>query len=252
MEIITKNRTSLLGYKLDNLTENETVDVIEKFVNEKIPHQHVVLNAAKIVNCYNDEKLKQIINDCDLINVDGQAVVWAARFLGIPLKERVAGVDLMVRLIAESEKKGWRVYFLGAKENVLQMMVEKLKIEYPNLFIAGFRNGYFKKDEEEIIASHIKESKTDLLFVGISSPKKEEFLGEYLGMMNVPFAMGVGGSFDVVAGITKRAPIWMQKAGMEWFYRIYQEPGRMWKRYAKTNPLFVYMVLKEKIRMVLN
>lgn len=172
-------------------------------------------------------------------------IVWASKLLGNPLPCRVAGVDLFQNLVNLCAKKGCRPFFFGAREQVVEKVVEEFKARHPQLDVAGFRNGYYSEDEEPGIAEMIRESRTDMLFVGFSSPMKEKFLNRWINVMQVPFCMGVGGSFDIIAGRTKRAPVWMQNNGLEWCYRIYQEPRRLWKRYAKTNPLFVWMVLAE-------
>ena len=132
---------------------------------------------------------------------------------------------------------------------MVEKVGEEFKQRYPQLDVAGYRNGYYTEEEEHGIADTIRDSKADMLFVGLSSPKKEKFLNRWMSMMQVPFCMGVGDSFDIIAGRTNRAPAWMQKSGLEWCYRIYQKPRRMWKRYAKTNPVFVWMVVKEYIKI---
>ncbi|MGM1032025.1 MAG: WecB/TagA/CpsF family glycosyltransferase [Bacillota bacterium] len=240
------NRIEFLGSEIDVLGINQSLKVIEDIIREKRKVQHVVLNASKVVSLQNDQRLQKVINSCGMINADGQAIVWASRFLGKPLPERVAGIDLMYKLVELSAAKGYSIYFLGAKEDVVKSTVENFKLNYPTLRVAGFRNGYWKKSEEKSVIQLIKKSKADILFVAISSPKKEYFLGEYMEELEIPFCMGVGGSFDVVAGLTKRAPLWMQKAGLEWFYRLIQEPKRMWKRYLIGNFKFILLVLKER------
>jgi N-acetylglucosaminyldiphosphoundecaprenol N-acetyl-beta-D-mannosaminyltransferase len=131
---------------------------------------------------------------------------------------------------------------------VVEKVVEEFRQRHPQLNVAGYRNGYYAEEEEHVIAEMILDNKADMLFVGFSSPKKEMFLDRWMPVMQVPFCMGVGGGFDIIAGRTKRAPVWMQKSGLEWCYRIYQEPRRMWKRYAKTNPIFIGMVVKEYVK----
>ncbi|WP_343486908.1 WecB/TagA/CpsF family glycosyltransferase [Allomuricauda sp. d1] len=195
-----------------------------------------------------DLVLRESVNSADLINADGQAVVWASKFLGQPLKERVAGIDLMQRLVCLASREKYKIFFLGAKEEIVTKVVETYSQKYSQDIIAGFRNGYFDKNEEEKVAEEIQNSGANILFVAISSPKKEKFLyynKEKLSKIN--FVMGVGGSFDVVAGIVKRAPIWMQKTGFEWLYRLMQEPRRMWKRYLIGNSKFIFLVLKERL-----
>ncbi|WP_293297950.1 WecB/TagA/CpsF family glycosyltransferase [Allomuricauda sp.] len=211
---------------------------------------HVVVNAGKIVAMQKDLQLRQSVNESDLINADGQAVVWASKVLGKPLKERVAGIDLMVNLVELAHKKKHKIFFFGAKEEVVKKVVDRYSNEYSSEIIAGYRNGYFKKEEEQSIAKEIGESGAHILFVAISSPTKENFLYENRTLLRkVNFIMGVGGSFDVVAGKVKRAPIWMQNAGLEWFYRFMQEPKRMWKRYLIGNSKFIFLVLKERFKI---
>ena len=244
-------KVNILGCLVDNLTMEETLSRIEEFINDGSPHQHVVVNVDKIVKANRDPALRDIINGCDLINPDGMPVVWASRLLNKPLKERVAGIDLFLKLVERSANKGWRVFFLGARENIVTKVVNIFKGRYPSLKLSGYRNGYWQTEHEGFVVEEIKKAKPDILFVAISSPKKEKFLNKWMPTMEVPFCMGVGGSFDIVSGRTKRAPVWMQQYGMEWFYRILQEPGRMWKRYATTNPVFIWMVFTEYIKLKL-
>ncbi|MGG3671393.1 glycosyltransferase [Bacillus cereus] len=239
-------RINMMNFNVDNLSMQETLLKIEEIIKERQPTQHVVVNASKAVMIQKDEKLRSIINECPLINADGQSIVWASKFLGKPLAERVAGIDLMEEIIQLSAKKGYSIYFFGAKEEVVKEVVKLYEYKYPTLKVAGYRNGYFKEEDNEKIVSDIKNSNADILFVAFSSPKKEYWLKSFCNEMNIPFQMGVGGSFDVVAGITKRAPRWMQKVGMEWFYRFMQEPKRMWKRYLIGNLKFVSYVVREK------
>ena len=247
-----EKRLKLMGCPIDRLDMEQTIFEAEKYIKNKALCQHVVVNVAKLVAMQKDEGLKRIISNCDIINADGMPLVWASKILGNPLPCRVAGVDLFQELVAICEAKGYRPYFFGAKQWVTEKMVETFVEKYPNLEVAGFRNGYYDRSEEPEIAENIRNSHADILFVGFSSPMKENFLNNWMQKMQVPFCMGVGGSFDIIAGKTKRAPLWMQNIGMEWFFRIMQEPRRMWKRYAKTNPVFVWMVLKELIRRDIN
>ncbi len=241
-------RVHFLKTAVDNLTLSETLEVISEAISNRTQIHHVVINAAKIVSMQKDLVLRESVNSADLINADGQAVVWASKFLGQPLKERVAGIDLMQRLVCLASREKYKIFFLGAKEEIVTKVVETYSQKYSQDIIAGFRNGYFDKNEEEKVAEEIQNSGANILFVAISSPKKEKFLyynKEKLSKIN--FVMGVGGSFDVVAGIVKRAPIWMQKTGFEWLYRLMQEPRRMWKRYLIGNSKFIFLVLKERL-----
>lgn len=239
-----RDRIDVLGCPIDCLDMRGTIARIEEYIKERRICQHVVVNAAKFVEMRRDARLRDIIAGCDIINADGMPVVWASKILGTPLPERVAGVDLFQELIGVCARKGYRPFFFGARQGVVEKVVEEFRTRHPGLDAAGFRNGYYKPEDEEGIAALIRDSRADMLFVGFSSPQKEKFLNQWMPIMQVPFCMGVGGSFDIVAGRTKRAPVWMQNAGLEWFYRLIQEPRRMWRRYATTNPVFVWMVLR--------
>ena len=243
-----RKRITIMNSPVDVLTMEETLHLIDDSIRDKKPIQHIVVNAAKLVNMQSDEELYESVVSSDIINADGMAVVWASGMLGEALPERVSGVDLMQELVILAAEKNYKIFFFGGKEEVVTEVVRKYTSVFGKEVIAGYRNGYFQKEEEGVIADQIAESKADILFVAISSPTKEIFLNTYKDQLKVPFIMGVGGSFDVVAGKVKRAPIWMQNAGLEWFYRILQEPRRMWKRYLVTNTLFIYYIIKEKLR----
>jgi len=241
----TRNRIEIMGCQVDNLTMEETLQTVEGFIRTGLPHQHVVVNVDKLVKADRDPELRRIINECALINVDGMPVVWAARLLGKPLKERVAGVDLFAALMQRAAEKGWRVYLLGAREEVVAGVKQVYEGKYPGFKVAGYRNGYWKPEEEAGVVAQITAAKADLLFVAISSPMKEHFLGRYQADMKIPFAMGVGGTFDVMVGKVKRAPTWMQNAGLEWFFRFLQEPRRMFRRYFIEDMAFFGLLLAE-------
>ena len=241
-------RITMMGCQMDNLTMDETLTCIEGFIASGRAHQHVVVNVDKLVKASRDADLRRIINECALINVDGMPVVWAARLLGKPLKERVTGVDLFEALMQRAAGKGWRVFLLGAREEVVSSVKLRYEQKYRGLTVVGYRNGYWKPEEEDAVVRQIADARADLLFVALSSPKKEQFLGQYQEQMKIPFAMGVGGTFDVAVGLVKRAPLWMQKSGLEWFYRFLQEPRRMFKRYFIDDMAFVWLFLKEAVR----
>ncbi len=238
-------RIELLGCPMDVANMSETVDVIDNAIESGRFTQHVVVNVAKLVNMRTDHALDSSVRSCDIINIDGMGVVLGARILGYKVPERVAGVDLFHELLARSTTKGYSVYFLGAKESVVEETARRISNQYPGLKIAGYHHGYFW-DNEAAMVDQIKKSGAQLLFVAITSPKKENFIHRWKGQLGVTFVMGVGGTFDVVAGKVNRAPLWMQKYGLEWLYRVIQEPKRMWKRYLVTNSKFAYLLFKEK------
>jgi len=232
---------------LDSLTMEQTNTVIKQKVIAGEFTQHCVVNVAKLVNMQTDEELKRSVESCDIINIDGMGVVWGARLCGHHVPERVAGVDLFHSLLTMSAQEQFPVFLLGATEEVVAETAKRVKQQNPTLNIAGYHHGYFWDDEEAVV-SKIKESGAKLLFVAITSPKKENFINKWQDKLGVNFVMGVGGTFDVVAGKVKRAPKWMQNAGLEWLYRVIQEPRRMWKRYLITNTKFVWLLLKEKLK----
>ena len=230
---------------LDLLTMDESVAACATLVDAREPAHHVVLNAGKVVLASKDERLRSIIAGADLVNADGQSIVWAGRFLGHRVPERVTGIDLMHRLLAEAVARQWPVYFLGARAEVLAAAVERLTSANPGLIVAGTHDGYF--DDAGEIAAAVRESGARILFVAMPSPAKEYLIADHIADFGPLLAVGVGGSLDVVAGKVARAPRWMQQTGLEWLYRFLQEPRRMWRRYLVGNTLFVWLTLREKI-----
>jgi len=238
-----ENRERMFGIPFHAWSMDQTVQTICDRIEARVFTQHVVINVAKVVNSQKDDELRASIEACDIINVDGMGVVWGCKMLGYAVDERVAGVDLFLNLIGMSEEKGFPVFLLGAKDEVVKKTADKLMAKHPNLNIAGYHHGYFWDNEDEVV-KQIKDSGAKLLFVAITSPKKENFINKWRNELGIDFVMGVGGTFDVVAGKVKRAPLWMQKYGLEWFYRVLQEPGRMWKRYFVTNSIFLWMLVR--------
>lgn len=240
-------RIELLGCPMDVASMGETVQVIDDSIASNHFTQHVVVNVAKIVNMQTDAQLDASVRECDIINIDGMGVVLGARLLGHDVPERVAGVDLFHELLAMSARQGYSVYLLGAQDAVVAETARRVQLLYPGLKLAGYHHGYFWDDEQAMV-DKVRESGAQLLFVAITSPKKENFINKWRDQLGVTFVMGVGGTFDVVAGKVKRAPLWMQKYGLEWLYRVIQEPRRMWKRYLVTNSKFAWMLLKAKLK----
>jgi N-acetylglucosaminyldiphosphoundecaprenol N-acetyl-beta-D-mannosaminyltransferase len=203
------------------------------------------MNVAKVVSVAFDPAMRSALLDCDITLADGQGVVWASRLLMRPLPERVTGIDLFTELMGEADRLGLKVYFLGAKQDVLDRMMEKVAIRWPGAKVVGARNGYFTDAEAVGIAAQIQAAEPDLLFAGMTSPKKELFLQRF-GPTAVPgVCHGVGGSFDVLAGVVRRAPETWQRLGLEWLFRFLQEPRRLWKRYLTTNSRFAALLARE-------
>lgn len=237
------HRINFLGCPLDVASMDETVDVIEQHVSKRNFIQHVVVNVAKLVTMRKDPFLDESVKSSDIINIDGMGVVIGARLLGHDIPERVAGVDLFHNLLAMSARNKFPVFLLGATEEVVTKTRETIESSYPDLIVAGSQHGYFWDYEEQVV-ENIADSGARLLFVAITSPKKENFINKWKNQLGVDFVMGVGGTFDVVAGKVERAPKWMQSSGLEWLYRLLQEPGRMWKRYLITNVQFAILLLR--------
>jgi N-acetylglucosaminyldiphosphoundecaprenol N-acetyl-beta-D-mannosaminyltransferase len=238
-------RAEVLGCAIDRVDMDEAARRCDRFVRTRAGAQHMAINAAKIVAMRHDESLHRLVDRCELITADGQAVVWASRLLGDPLPARVAGIDLMLELLALAEQRGYRVYVLGARPDVLAQAIARLRERHPRLVIAGWHHGYFKLAEERSVAAAIRAARPDLLFVAMSTPRKEYFLGRWGRAIDVPFSMGVGGAIDVVAGVTRRAPDVVQRLGLEWAFRLSQEPRRLFRRYLVTNIEFLRLTARE-------
>jgi N-acetylglucosaminyldiphosphoundecaprenol N-acetyl-beta-D-mannosaminyltransferase len=243
-----RDRITLMGCPIDALTMRETITRCDELIRSGGPSQQVSINAAKIVALGADERLRDIVVNCDLINADGQSIVWASRLLGCPLPARVAGIDLMYELLALAQTNAYRVYVLGARPEVLERAVDRLHSIYPGLNLCGWHHGYFADEQSLSVVDSIAHANPDILFVAMSSPHKEYWLSEHGARLRVPLVLGVGGSIDIVAGVTRRAPRWMQRAGLEWFYRFAQEPRRLAKRYCVTNAKFLAMLATELLR----
>lgn len=242
-------KVNLFNTPIDALSLKDTVQLVDNAIQNQQQLHHIAVNVAKIVHMQTDKQLYESVVSANVINADGLPLVWVSKWFGNPIPERVTGVDLMQSLVKLASEKGYKIFFFGAKEDVVSKVVQIYSEQYSQKIIAGYRNGYFREEEETLIAKQIADSGANILFVAITSPKKENFLFRQKEVLKkVNFVMGVGGSFDVVAGVVKRAPLWMQRAGLEWFYRIIQEPGRMWKRYLVTNTLFIYYLILELLK----
>lgn len=237
----------VFGLRLEPLTHDQVIERCRAALASRSRMLIGVVNAAKVVHLRRDSLLRESLLECDIIVADGQSVVWASRLVNQPLPERVAGCDLFESLLAVAHRDGRSVFLLGATPEVLRMLEARIEERFPGLRIAGSRDGYFRDTESTDVAAQIRDSRADMLFLGITSPKKEIFLGTYGDSLGVPIMHGVGGSFDVLAGVTKRAPERWQRMGLEWVYRTLQEPRRMWKRYLTTNTQFMVLLGREMV-----
>ncbi len=238
----------LFDVRIDALRMGQVIDAVESAIDSRRRLHIGVVNAAKLVKMRRDEGLRRAVLGADMILADGMSVVWASRLFQAPLPERVTGIDLMTGILALCHARQFRVYCLGATDDVLAGVRTAIHRDYPHVQIAGMRNGYYTAAEEADVARDIAASHADVLFVGMTSPRKELFLADWCNDLNVPVCHGVGGAFDVVSGKVRRAPRVLQRAGMEWAYRVAQEPRRLAGRYLDTNGAFIGMLANEKLQ----
>lgn len=232
-------RIRLLGAPVDLLDRQRLLQRIERALANGERLRVEGLNVAKLVDARRDATLLRALEDAEVVHVDGAGISLALRCLRQPRLTRIAGIDLMQALCAEAARSGRPIYLLGARAHVLDATVARLQASYPGLRVAGSRDGYFGERELPEVVAQIRASGAELLFIGISSPKKERFLHDHWHELGVTVGMGVGGSFDVLAGHLRRAPRLMQRCGMEWLFRLLQEPRRLFGRYLRTNLVFL-------------
>lgn len=243
-----KMRSTFIDAPMDVLTREETVAYALDAIDHHDKVTHCALNVAKLVKMRSNAALHADVCAADIVGIDGMGIVWGARLAGIKVPERVSGIDLMQALLAQCAARGYRPYFLGATAEVVQRAADAARRLYPALEFAGLHDGYFAATDEAGIVAAINASGADCLFVGMPTPRKERFLAAHRSAIDAPFVMGVGGSFDVIAGKVARAPGWAQRAGLEWAFRVAQEPRRMIGRYLSTNTLFLGLMLRELAR----
>lgn len=236
-------KVDLLGVKIDALHMEEVVQRVAEYIQSGLPHWIITINPEFLYEAQTDQALRALAGRADLVTPDGVGVVWACRMAGNPVLERVTGVDLMVRLLEQAAGKGWRVFLLGAAPGVAEEAANKLCLRYPGLQIAGFHHGYFEERETAAVIAAVKKTNPDLLFVALGAPKQEWWIDKNLPATGAFVAVGVGGSFDVVAEKVRRAPKWIQTLRLEWLFRLFKDPAR-WRRQAVL-PLFVWLVLKK-------
>ena len=237
----------ILGIKVHNYSFKESYEVICKGLEEGIKVFHVGINAASIELAKKNNDYIRMVNSANLVNPDGISMLWASSFLGKPLKERIPATDLMSQVVTHCAKDGIGIYLFGAEEEIVTKVRDKFNALSSNPVVVGYRNGYFSEDQIDVIVKDIADSNAKLLLIALPSPMKEEFVYKNFDKMaKLSVAMCVGGAFDVMAAKVNRAPKWVQKIGFEWFYRMMQEPKRLWKRYLVGNTKFIFWVICEK------
>jgi N-acetylglucosaminyldiphosphoundecaprenol N-acetyl-beta-D-mannosaminyltransferase len=240
-------RRPMFGLQIDAMRMQDLVALAESAILARRRLLIGVVNAAKIVHLRSDAVLRESLLECDVLVADGQSVVWAGRALGEPLPERIAGIDLFEELLALADREQRSVFLLGARPEVLHAVEQAIATRWPRARVAGARDGYFDDADSGLVAAEIASSGADMLFIAMPSPRKETFLATHGPRLGVPVLHGVGGSFDVLGGLTRRAPERWQRWGLEWLHRVLQEPGRLWQRYLTTNTAFLVLLLRERI-----
>jgi N-acetylglucosaminyldiphosphoundecaprenol N-acetyl-beta-D-mannosaminyltransferase len=244
-------RIDFMGMRFDDVTMAETLERIHGFVQSGSPHRLFSVNVAAYVAARKDPALHRFYSSCDLLTVDGMGVYYAGRLLRLPFREAVAASYLMFELLSVAKDKKYKIFLLGSKPDIVVRAAVNLKNLYPGVTLAGCAHGYFSNADESEIVATIAASGADLLFIGMSSPFKENFVERHFERLNVPVQIGVGGSIDVLAGITKLPPRWVRNAGLEWVNRLLQEPRRLAKRYLFSNAVFGFLILKHLIWQLL-
>jgi len=234
-------KAEILGVQIDVMTVAESLAFICNAVQSGRRIRVVTANPELLLRVQRDGYMRRIIDQADLVVPDGAGVVWAGRYLGSMMKERVTGIDLSVRLLAEAQKQGWRVFFLGGKPGVAEKAAQRQRRTYPGLLLAT-HHGYFALEEEEAVIERIRRFKPHLLLVGFGVPYQEYWLARFPDLAAV--SMGVGGTFDVLSGDLRRAPKWIQNICLEWLYRLVQEPKRLHRQ--KHLPRYIVEVFKQK------
>jgi N-acetylglucosaminyldiphosphoundecaprenol N-acetyl-beta-D-mannosaminyltransferase len=240
-------RHNILGVRINAINMAQALDIIGGWLDQREPHYVCVTPAHVIMDCCWNPSLKGVINGSGLTTPDGMSIVWLLRLNGYRHVQRVYGSDLMLGVCRISEGRGWRHFFYGGVPGVADTLVDRLVARFPRLQIAGTYTPPFRPptdEEEDSILKLIQESRADVLWIGISSPRQEQWMADHIGKLDIPVLVGVGAAFDFLSGRKKQAPLWMQRSGLEWLFRLASEPQRLWKRYAQY-PLFALLVLMQ-------
>jgi N-acetylglucosaminyldiphosphoundecaprenol N-acetyl-beta-D-mannosaminyltransferase len=242
-------RELLLQCPFDPVTMQSAVrECIDWCLGPRAPRTVITANAAILCMMRHDPELREACLRGDLVVADGMSVVWTSRMAGVPFPERVPGVEMMARLLEAASDHGLSVYFVGGRREVVAELARRCARDYPGLEVAGYRDGYFDPSEEAAIVEDVRRAAPHMLFVGMPSPFKETWCERHRALLNVPVIMGVGGTFDVLAGYVRRAPRWLQSMGLEWSWRLLMEPRKMWRRYLVTNSEYLWLAAGEILR----
>ncbi len=241
-----EERVDMFGVPLARIDMEEALARVDQFVRERSPHIVITSDTPSIVRAQDDAEYQEIVRRADMVTADGRGVVWMARVLGLPVRDRVPGVDLVEKICERAEDKNYSVFLLGALPGVAEEAAAALRAHCPGLTVVGTHHGYFTPDEEPQIVRRIAEARPDILFVALGAPRQEKWIRRHMAELQVPVAIGVGGALDVLAGRVPRAPGWMQRTGLEWLYRVLRQPARLPRLWSL--PRLIWMTLWEALR----
>ena len=249
---MTGERIRLVGIPIDDLSFEEALDRMEEMIQKRRPAgQALTLNVDVMVKLRRDPQFRAVAERSPLVLADGMPILWAVRFLGRPIRARICGTDLVPALSRRAAEKGYSVYFFGGKPGAAEEAAFRLGKRYPGLRVAGISVPPFgfeaDPSQNARFIQEVKRAAPNILFVALGAPRQEKWLDAHLAELGIPLCLGVGGTFEIVAGLRARAPVWLQWIGLEWVWRLLQEPARLWRRYLVENPVFFWWVLLEKL-----
>ncbi len=250
MPTVSISRVNILGVGVSAINMAQALDMIDGWISQRDQHYVCIRDVHGIMRSQRDERLRQIHNKAGLVTPDGMPLVWLSRWKGFPCVERVCGADLTLAVCRQSLAKGYRHYFYGGAEGVPEKLANRLTRWCPGLQVAGLYSPPYRpltKEEDELVIRTINDTKPDIVWVGLSTPKQEYWMYKHFGRISAPVMVGVGAVFDFHAGLKKRAPRWMQRSGLEWFFRLVSEPRRLWRRYLINNPWFLWLILRQAL-----
>jgi N-acetylglucosaminyldiphosphoundecaprenol N-acetyl-beta-D-mannosaminyltransferase len=242
---------TFMGTGFHDVTMEESLGLVDEYVRSGLPHRIFSANVACLVEAKDDPFMRSFYKGCDLLTVDGMGVLYAGKLLGYRFRETVATSYLTLRLLEEASKRSYRIYLLGSKPAYLRLALQHIQDRYPGVDIVGSHHGYFAKEDEPLVVKQIANLRPDILLIGISTPLKEQFVFRNFSELNAAVQIGVGGTIDVLAGVIRLPPPWIRIIGMEWVFRLSQEPRRFWKRYCRTNLIFSFLVARECVHRCL-
>jgi N-acetylglucosaminyldiphosphoundecaprenol N-acetyl-beta-D-mannosaminyltransferase len=244
-------KVNILGAEIDNVDRAGAMERIAALVRARRPSLVVTPNVDHLINLQADAEFREIYRQAALVLTDGVPLLWAARFLGTPIREKLSGSDIFRDMCRLSAEHGFRMFFMGGREGAADAAAGLMRLEYPGLQVVGVYSPPvgFEQDADESarIDALLTEAKPDLLLVGLGSPKQEKWAARNSLRLGIPVAVGVGVTFEYIAGIVRRAPVWMQRVGLEWLFRLFMEPARLWRRYLLNDPKFFWLVLKQRL-----